>query len=111
MFKPFFQISFLLFFTFNISAQVELESEYVDRIMSSEVFQTKKNEIEKLSKGERTLKLLLYSEPKDKQTFYFYKAYEDNGVAYISHLLFRVYPESGIVYLYDPIKNKESKIE
>lgn len=95
----------ITFLSAKAYSQIAPENDFAKKIFESKAFQVQKLKIEKLSEGERTLKLIQVSEPSGEAPYYYFKAAEDNGTNYVTHIHFRAYLESGRIVIYDPLED------
>ena len=101
-------ITFLAFTLMTSFGMAQISVDSVSSIITqTDVFQSKKNDIEEQSEGKRTLTLVYLNGIEDGQNYYKIKAWEDNGTSYVTHLHFHYYYNTEELFLFDPLKMEE----
>jgi hypothetical protein len=88
------------------------EESAVDTIWNLAETQDRNDLVIKKSNNERKLSIIVFEKPSESNDHrYWIKVVEDNGVNYVSHFNFFVYPVTNEIKYYDTETNKELELE
>ena len=85
----------------------QTETQIIDAVAQLPEVKLKKAEIERITKGKRHLKIIIYATPQEAQKdYYWVKVVEDNGTSLVTHFNFYVYPQNLKIRYYDIANDK-----
>lgn len=87
----------------NIS---KIEEKILDTIFKLSEVRERANYVEKQTKGKRRLTAVIYESASQDVSYYWVKVWEDNGINYVTHFNFYVYPETFEIKYYDAVTDK-----
>ncbi len=88
-----------------------IEKSVIDTVLALPEVKERADYIEQETKGQRHLIVLIAAEPDSINNYYWVKAGEDNGDAFVTHFHFFVYPDSMRIMYYDPVEDAELSLE
>ena len=92
--------------------QVEkLEDNILDTILKIPKVVRQAKYVEDVSKGSRHLADVIYKRPTNIRKYYWVKVWEDNGMSYVTHFNFFVYPKDMSIRFFDTINDKVLSLE
>ena len=83
-----------------------LEEKIVDTIAKLPECRKRAAYIEKQTNGQRQLRYVIYEEASKEKPYYWVKAWEDNGITYVTHFNFYVYQKPFRIQFYDTVNDK-----
>ncbi len=88
-----------------------LEDKIIDTIFKLHEIKERQKYIEQQTKDTRHLQFLIAGKPNLTNKYYWVKVVEDNGVSYVTHFNFDVYPDSMRIMYLDTQDDKEITLE
>lgn len=91
----------------KIDKSENIEDKIIDKILDLPEIKERTAYIIKETGGQRNLKIWIVSTPDKNNNFYVVKAAEDNGMSYVTHFEFHVYPKTMEIKYYDVLSDSE----